>query len=69
MDILETNTKALDLYAEEMKRRVDQLEKTNKEKDETIKKHKALERLYEVAIFILVMIDVFLIIGNLPMPR
>jgi hypothetical protein len=56
MDVFETSTKALDLYSEEVKRRIDQLEKTNKEKDETIKKHKEREGALAGTVVVLVAI-------------
>jgi hypothetical protein len=65
MDVLDTSSKALDLYSEEVKRRIDQLEKTNKEKDETIKKkeetikeHKERESVLQVMVVVLVAIIV-----------
>jgi cytoskeletal protein RodZ len=54
MDVFDTSSKAIDLYAEEVKRRIEQLEKTNKEKDDTIKKHKERESLLVVWLAVLV---------------
>jgi hypothetical protein len=62
MDILETSTKAIDLYAEETKRRIEQLEKSVKEKEEAIKKHKAREEVMAWIGFFLIMIVAYLAI-------
>jgi hypothetical protein len=45
MDIFATG-KAIDLYREELKRRIDELEKKIAEKDKTIEKHTRREVLY-----------------------
>jgi C4-dicarboxylate-specific signal transduction histidine kinase len=54
MDVFETSSKAIDLYAEEVKRRIEQLEKTNKEKDDTIKTHK--EREHRLVVWLAVLV-------------
>ncbi len=45
MDVFATG-KAIDLYREELKRRIEELEKKIKEKEEAIEKHKRREALY-----------------------
>jgi hypothetical protein len=66
-----TTDKAIDLYATEMKRRIEGMEKTIKEKEETIKKQKKKQKerqLACVAIFLLglffMMIAVYFTINN-----
>jgi hypothetical protein len=71
MDVFETGGKAIDLYAAEVKRRVEQLEKTIKEKDETIKKHKDREGAYAAALVVLVAVVfgfVFFLVMNTVYP-
>ena len=66
MDILASD-KAIDLYAAEMKRRIEGLEKSVKEKEDAIKKLKA-RQMACVAIFLLgfffMMIGVYIPINN-----
>lgn len=66
MDIFATD-KAVELYAAEMKRRIEQLEKTVKEKEEAIQKHKGRERKYEAAlliVFLSIVIGGYLAMNN-----
>jgi hypothetical protein len=49
MDIFATG-KAIDLYREELKRRIEELEKKIKEKETAIEKYKRREVLYLIAI-------------------
>lgn len=49
MDIFATG-KAIDLYREELKRRIEELEKKIKEKDEAIEKQKRREALYLIGL-------------------
>ncbi len=53
MDIFATG-KAIDLYREELKRRIEELEKKVKEKEADIEKHKRREALYLIGLTLLI---------------
>jgi hypothetical protein len=66
MDVFGTD-KAIDLYAAEMKRRVEELEKSVKEKEETIKKHKSRDRINDALLWVIfpaIVIGGYLIFSN-----